>query len=127
LSPAQKAPLVVTGDATRLAAFAPYLKPLAKLSEVSIVSVLPETDAPVQVVGDYRLMLKIEIDVAAERERLAKEMTGLEAKIATAQSKLANEGFVARAPAAVVEQERERLAGFRSTLDSLREQFGRLT
>ena len=126
LSPAQKVPLISTGNRATLETFAPYIAALAKLSDVRIVDALPPGDAPVQIVGDYRLMLHIEIDVAAERERIAKDIARHESEIAKAKAKLANEGFVARAPAPVVEQERSRLAGFSATLDKLREQYARL-
>jgi len=126
ISPAQRVPLIAVGNAAKLAAFSPYLQPLAKLSEISIADELPRSEAPVQVAGEYRLMLKIEIDLAAERERLAKEIARLVGEIAKAENNLGNENFVARAPAAVVAQMRERLAGFRNTVQSLEAQLERL-
>ena len=130
LSPAQRVPLLAYGD-NFIAEAAPLLQVLAKLSEVRVV---PEeaafaaatAAAPVSVVGAARVALHVEVDVAAERERLGKEITRLEGEIAKAQAKLGNESFVARAPAAVVAQERERLEGYSQTLDRLREQLSRL-
>ena len=77
----------------------------------------------VQVVGATRLMLEIEVDPAAERQRIAKEIARLEGEIAKANAKLGNEGFVARAPPAVVDQERARLAGHVATVDQLNQQL----
>jgi valyl-tRNA synthetase len=131
LSPAVKVPLLATGDEARLKSFAPYVQALARLSEVKIISDESELDAeasgaPVAIVGTNKLVLKVEIDVAAERERLAKEVDRLTQEIAKARVKLENESFVARAPAAVVEQERKRLAEFESTADKLKAQLSRL-
>ena len=78
------------------------------------------------VVGDPRLALKVEVDVVAEQARLSKEVSRLEGEIAKARGKLGNESFVARAPAAVVEQERQRVADFEATLQRIRDQLTRL-
>ena len=127
ISPAQKLPLIASGDAAVLAEFAPYLKALAKLSDMQIVDTLPDdANAPIAVVGETRLMFKIEIDVAAETERLSREITRLEGEIVKATAKLANESFVARAPAQVVEQEKKRLADFIATVEKLQPQLERL-
>ncbi|MBT0960423.1 valine--tRNA ligase [Denitromonas sp. IR12] len=127
ISPAQRLPLVAAGDQATLDAYAPYLAGLAKLSEVSVVDDIgADALAPIAVAGEFKLMLKVEIDIAAERERLGKEIARLEGEIAKAEGKLANESFVARAPAAVVEQERTRLAGFRDTVAKLKPQLDKL-
>jgi valyl-tRNA synthetase len=127
LSPAQKVPLLAAGDQHMLTGFSPYLQSLVKLSGIEIFADgLPDADAPVAIVDDFRLMLRVEIDVAAERERLNKEIARVTAEIAKAESKLSNPGFVERAPESVVEQEKERLAGFSSRLNSLNEQLKKL-
>jgi valyl-tRNA synthetase len=129
LAPGEKVDVLVAGDADvdGAAAFAPYVMALSRLSDYRIVSALPATDAPVQVVDRLRLMLDVKIDAGAERERIAKEVARVEGEIGKASAKLGNESFVARAPAAVVAQERARLAAFTATLDKLREQYRRLT
>ncbi|WP_233862914.1 valine--tRNA ligase [Paraburkholderia adhaesiva] len=131
LSPATKVPLLATGNAARLATFAPYAQALARLSEVQIIADEATLDAasegaPVAIVGTDKLVLKVEIDVAAERERLSKEIARLTNEVSKCTAKLSNDSFVAKAPAAVVEQEQKRLAEFKVTLDKLTAQLERL-
>ena len=100
---------------------------LIKISELRVVSELPDSDSPVAVVGPHRLMPHIEVDPAAEKERLKKEIARLEGEIAKTQVKLGNASFVDRAPAKVVEQERARLAGFEATLTKFESHLKKLT
>ena len=131
LSPAERVPLIAHGDADFMGAAGPLLKALAKVSEVQVMAdeaafAAATQSAPVSVQGSLRLALHVEIDVDAERSRLGKEVTRLEGEIVKAEGKLGNESFVARAPEAVVAQERQRLADFRATLARVQEQLQRL-
>ncbi|WP_110339440.1 valine--tRNA ligase [Nitrosomonas sp. Nm84] len=127
LSPALRVPLLATGNHSVLTEFSPYLLALAKLAEIDFKQdELPNVDAPVSIVGEFRLMLKVEVDVKIERERLMKEIARIEVEVSKAKSKLTNSSFVERAPANVVAQEQERLAGFNAKLDKLKEQLGKL-
>jgi len=85
-----------------------------------------EPAAPVAVVGQARVCLHMEIDVAAEKLRLGKEAARLEGEVVKANGKLSNEAFVAKAPPAVIEQERKRVADFTATLAKVRDQLARL-
>jgi valyl-tRNA synthetase len=131
LSPATKVPLLATGNAKRLTTFAPYAQALARLSDVQIIADEAALDAasdgaPVAIVGTDKLVLKVEIDVAAERERLSKEIARLTGEVTKCSAKLGNESFVAKAPPAVVEQEQRRLAEYQATLGKLAAQLARL-
>lgn len=131
LSPAERVPLLTHGDDAFVGEAAAVLKALAKLGEVRVIAderafAEATANAPVSVLGEARLALHVEIDVAAERERLDKEIQRLAGELAKTEVKLGNESFVARAPAAVVAQERQRLAEFSATLDRVRSQRARL-
>jgi len=135
VSPAQRLPLYAVATTPDQAEFmrsqAPVLQALAKLSEVRVFddeahwSAAAES-APVAVVGEVRVCLFMQVDVAAEKARLAKEVARLQGEMTKAQGKLSNEAFVAKAPAAVLEQERKRLADFSATLTKVQEQLARL-
>jgi valyl-tRNA synthetase len=117
-------PLYAVGDAGFMREAAPVLQALAKLSEVQVFDdeaawAAAAKAAPVAVVGDARLCLFMEIDVAAEKARIAKEAARLEGELAKANGKLANQAFVAKAPPAVIEQERKRIADFTATLERI--------
>ena len=135
VSPATRLPLFViateAGEAAFLKRSAAVLQALAKLNEVRIFDdeaswAAAAQAAPVAVVGEARICLHMEIDVAAEKIRLGKETARLEGEIVKANGKLGNEAFVAKAPPAVIEQERKRVADFVATLAKLKDQLARL-
>jgi len=132
VSPATRLPLYVLGDTAYMQAMGPVLQGLAKLNEVKVFTdeaawAAAAQAAPVAVVGEARLCLFMEIDLAAEKLRLGKEATRLEGEITKATAKLSNEAFVAKAPPAVIDQERKRVADFTATLEKMREQLQRLS
>jgi valyl-tRNA synthetase len=131
VSPATKLPLYVVGDAEFMRGAAPVLQALSKLAEVKVFDdeaawQAAAQSAPVAVVGEARLALYVEVDVAAEKARLGKEVARIEGEIAKANGKLSNEAFVAKAPPAVIEQEKKRMAEFGATLQRLQTQLVRL-
>lgn len=130
LPPSQKMPLLISGPEAECAAAAPYLQQLARLESVTHVEDLQQAAqgsvAPVAIVGDSKLMLKVEIDVKAERERFSKEAARLAGEVKKCQSKLGNERFVSKAPAAVVDTEKKRLAEFTALLAKVEEQLDKL-
>lgn len=130
LPPSQKMPLLISGPEAECAAAAPYLQQLARLESVTHVEDLQQAAqgsvAPVAIVGDFKLMLKVEIDVKAERERLSKEAARLAGEVKKCQSKLGNERFVSKAPASVVDTEKKRLAEFTALLAKVEEQLSKL-
>jgi valyl-tRNA synthetase len=131
VSPATKLPLFVLGDSEFMKSAGPVLQALAKLNEVKVFDNEAEwtkaaAAAPVAVVGVARLCLFMEVDVAAEKIRLSKEVARLEGEIGKANGKLSNEAFVAKAPPAVIEQERKRVADFEATLGKVKSQLAQL-
>ena len=131
LAPGERLPMlasVAAGDETFVEQAAPLLKALARLSELKLIADESEFAAasaasPVLMAAGVRLALQVTIDVESERARLGKEVTRLAGEIVKAEAKLANVSFVARAPAAVVAQERARMAEFAQTLQRLRQQL----
>jgi len=131
LSPANRVPLFVLGDDAFVETYGPALKALAKLSEVRSFSNEAEwaaagDGAPVVELGQARACLFVAVDVAAETTRLDKEIAKLDGEITKANNKLNNEAFVAKAPPAVIEQERARVAGFGDKLAKMQVQLEKL-
>jgi valyl-tRNA synthetase len=131
VSPGTRLPAYVVGDTGFIRQATPVLQALAKLSEVKIFDSEPAwaaaaQAAPVAMVGEARLCLYMEIDVAAEKVRITKEIARVRGELAKANGKLFNEAFVAKAPPAVIEQERKRIADFAALLEKLEAQLQRL-
>ena len=131
VSPSTRLPMYVVGDTEFMRGVAPVLQALAKLSEVKVFDddaawAAAAQAAPVAVVGDARMCLYMEIDVAAEKARLSKEIARIDGEVTKANNKLSNEAFVAKAPPAVIDQEKKRIADFGATLTRLRDQLARL-
>jgi len=131
VSPGTRLPLYVLGDDSFITQSASVLQALAKLSEVRVFDDEPGWQSaakasPVAVAGAARLCLYMEVDVAAEKLRLSKEVTRLQIELTKAEGKLSNQAFVAKAPPAVIEQERKRIADFAATLAKVQGQLERL-
>ena len=126
ISPANKIPLALSGNKKELEEYLPYLIGLAKLSDAEITSDLPNKDAPVAIINDYKIMLNIEVDKEAEAIRLKKEIEKVDIDLNKAGIKLSNENFVSKAPKEIIKQEKERLSKFSEHKDKLVQQLKKL-
>ena len=131
LPPGERVPLLTLGDEAFVAGATPLLKALARLADVQALAdeaafAAATQAAPVAMNGGLRLALHVQVDVVAETARLSKEVARLHGEITKGEGKLGNESFVARAPAAVVQQEQARLADCRLALERLQGQLSRL-
>ncbi|XXQ67995.1 valine--tRNA ligase [Neisseriaceae bacterium B1] len=110
IAPSVKAPLFVE-SADDLADYLKYLPMMARLTEATQVATLPESeDSPVAVCNGARLMLKVEVDKAAETARLNKEAEKLQKALDKLNAKLSKEGYMDKAPAHLVEKDKAELA-----------------
>ncbi|EJL6746789.1 valine--tRNA ligase [Vibrio alginolyticus] len=112
-------------DASRLEASKQVLMSLAKLEAVRVLEAGEQTPAcATALVGKSELMIPMAglIDKDAELARLDGEIKKTHGEIKRIEGKLGNEGFVAKAPEAVVAKEREKLEGYKETLAKLEEQ-----
>ena len=126
ISPANKIPLALSGNKKELEEYLPYLISLAKLSDAKITADLPEKEAPVAIVSNYKVMLNIEVDKEAEAIRLKKEIEKAEVDLNKAGIKLNNKNFVSKAPKEIIKQEEERLIKFTEHKDKLVQQLKKL-
>lgn len=126
IAPNVKAPLFVEGSA-ELEGLLKYLPSLTRLTEAKLVDSLPEAeDAPVAVCNGARLMLKVEIDKAAETARLSKEAEKLQKALDKLNAKLSKPGYTEKAPAHLVEKDKADLAELEDKMGKVQTQLAKL-
>lgn len=126
IAPNVKAPLFVEGSA-ELEGLLKYLPSLTRLTEAKLVDSLPEAeDAPVAVCNGARLMLKVEIDKAAETARLSKEAEKLQKALDKLNAKLSKPGYTEKAPAHLVEKDKADLAELEDKMAKVQTQLVKL-
>ena len=127
LLPAVKAPLFIeTADKELYGQFAEYVKVLAKITEVNLVDKLEEDSAPVAIINNARLMLKVEIDVEAEKIRLTREIEKHSKEVEKMQIKLNNPNYLERAPKDLVERDTARVNELNLIITQLQAQLVKL-
>ena len=126
IAPNVKAPLFVE-DSAELEGLLKYLPSLTRLTEAKLVDNLPEAeDAPVAVCNGARLMLKVEIDKAAETARLSKEAEKLQKALDKLNAKLSKPGYTEKAPAYLVEKDKADLAELTDKMGKVEGQLAKL-
>ena len=125
IAPNVKAPLFVEGSVPE--ALLKYLPALTRLTEAKTVDRLPESeDAPSAVCNCARLMLKVEIDKAAETARLSKEAEKLQKTLDKLNAKLSKPGYTEKAPAHLVEKDKADLAELEDKMAKVQNQLAKL-
>ena len=125
IAPNVKAPLFVEGSVPE--ALLKYLPALTRLTEAKTVDRLPESeDAPSAVCNCARLMLKVEIDKAAETARLSKEAEKLQKALDKLNAKLSKPGYTEKAPAHLVEKDKADLAELEDKMAKVQTQLAKL-
>lgn len=126
IQPNVKAPLFVE-SADDLADYLKYLPMMTRLTEARQVAALPESgDAPVAVCNGARLMLKVEIDKAAETAHLSKEAEKLQKALDKLNAKLSKPGYTEKAPAHLVEKDKADLAELEDKMAKVQNQLAKL-
>jgi len=126
VDPKARLPLYVADYPEFMPRHALAIATVAKQSEVHFVPALPQRDAPVSVTPSGKVMLHIEIDRAAEKIRLTREIEKVESDLEKQRAKLGNPSFAEKAPPPVVEQARRLLAETEARHADLRGQLGKL-
>ena len=125
IAPNVKAPLFVEGSVPE--ALLKYLPALTRLTEAKTVDRLPESeDAPSAVCNCARLMLKVEIDKAAETARLSKEAEKLQKALDKLNAKLSKPGYTEKAPVHLVEKDKADLAELEDKMAKVQTQLAKL-
>ena len=133
IAPGKPLPVLLNnGDQTdreRLQRYRLFLERLARLESIGWLDSGEETpESAIALVGEMQVLVPMAglIDKDAELRRLSRDRDRARADLERAEKKLANPNFVEKAPAAVVEQERQRLADFRAALEQLETQYRKI-
>ena len=133
ISPSRPVPVLVRNageaDAERLRRHEAFLTSLARLESIRQLQAGEEPpECALALAGEMEILVPMAglVDKEAELARLAKERSRLEGEIQRAEGKLANEDFVGKAPAEVVDKERTKLAEARQALERIAEQEARV-
>ena len=129
VAPSRRAKLyIVTKSTETFADAAPFFQKLAGASEVELADSYADSTA-VQIITDSAaayIPLADMIDFEAERKRLTTELEKNANEIKRVEAKLANEGFTSKAPAAVIEGERQKLEKYREVRRGLEDALAKL-
>lgn len=134
ISPGKPLPVMLENasesDQANLEATRHYLNFLAKTESVTVLSATDEApESAIALVGNMKVLIPLAglIDKEAELERLNKEIGKIEVDVKRTEGKLSNPNFVDKAPEAVVQKEKDKLAKAREALNNLQAQVSKIS